>query len=186
MTILAISPEDGSAAPETLVDAGTIAARLADIGVTFERWETPAALAPGADQDAVLAAYAGDVARLNSTFGFQSVDVVSMQPDHPDRVAFRGKFLSEHTHDDFEIRFFVDGRGLFYLRGGGKIHMLLCERGDLIMVPANTRHWFDMGEAPFFKCIRFFTKPDGWVGNFTGSDIARRFPDFDSFVAAYA
>jgi 1,2-dihydroxy-3-keto-5-methylthiopentene dioxygenase len=59
----------------------------------------------------------------------------------------------------------------------------LCEKGDLISVPANTTHWFDMGIEPRFKCIRFFTAPDGRVGNFTGSDIATRFPDFDSHVS---
>jgi len=42
---------------------------------------------------------------------------------------------------------------------------------------------FDMGEHPDFKCIRFFTVPDGWVGNFTGSDIAGRFPTFDEHLA---
>jgi 1,2-dihydroxy-3-keto-5-methylthiopentene dioxygenase len=41
-----------------------------------------------------------------------------------------------------------------------------------------------MGERPDFKCIRFFTRPEGWVGNFTGSDIATRFPDFDTHVAS--
>jgi 1,2-dihydroxy-3-keto-5-methylthiopentene dioxygenase len=96
----------------------------------------------------------------------------------------RAKFLDEHTHDDFEVRFFVDGRGLFYLHAGGKVYCMLCEKGDLISVPANTTHWFDMGAAPSFKCIRLFTTPDGWVGNFTGSDISRRFPDFDEFTAA--
>ena len=49
--------------------------------------------------------------------------------------------------------------------------------------PANTTHWFDMGEKPDFKCIRFFSTPDGWAGAFTGSDIAQRFPDFDEYVA---
>ena len=28
----------------------------------------------------------------------------------------RQKFLSEHTHDDDEVRFFVEGAGAFYLR----------------------------------------------------------------------
>ena len=53
-------------------------------------------------------------------------------------------------------------------------------------VPANTTHWFDMGTSPHFKCIRFFTAPDGWVAQFSGSDIATRFPDFDSHVANLA
>jgi 1,2-dihydroxy-3-keto-5-methylthiopentene dioxygenase len=96
----------------------------------------------------------------------------------------RQKFLSEHTHADFEVRFFVEGSGLFYLHVGDKVYTLLCEKGDLISVPANTTHWFDMGTKPYFKCIRFFTTPEGWVGNFTGSEIAKQFPDFDQYVAS--
>lgn len=34
------------------------------------------------------------------------------------------------------------------------------------------------------QCIRLFTTPDGWVGQFTGSDIARSYPDFDQTLAA--
>jgi 1,2-dihydroxy-3-keto-5-methylthiopentene dioxygenase len=152
--------------------------------VEFERWQADRPLAADAAQDEVLAAYRESIDRLNERYGFQSVDVVALGPDHPDRDALRRKFLDEHTHDDFEVRFFVDGRGLFYLHAGGKVYCMLCEKGDLISVPANTTHWFDMGAAPSFKCIRLFTTPDGWVGNFTGSDISRRFPDFDEFTAA--
>jgi 1,2-dihydroxy-3-keto-5-methylthiopentene dioxygenase len=163
-----------------------IAARLREIGVAFERWEANRPLTPTATQEEVLAAYQAQVARLNADYGFTTVDVVSLRPDHPDRAAMRGKFLNEHTHDDFEVRFFVEGKGIFYLHAVDKVHAILCEQGDLISVPAGTRHWFDMGTAPDFKCIRFFTKPEGWVGNFTGSDIAQRFPTFDNLVRAAA
>lgn len=159
-----------------------IAAVLDGIGVGFERWEASQPLSSHASQEEVLRAYAEQVERLNSEYGFESVDVVSLRPDNPQREAFRAKFLDEHTHDDFEIRFFVEGRGLFYLHIGDKVYAMLCEQGDLISVPAGTKHWFDMGVAPDFKCIRFFITPEGWVGDFTGSDIARRFPDFDALV----
>ena len=167
---------------ETLREHPAIAAALGELGVQFERWEAGRPLADDADQQAVLDAYQADVDKLNRHYGFQSVDVVALQPDHPQKAEFRQKFRDEHTHDDFEVRFFVDGSGLFYLHIGDKVYMLLCEKGDLISVPANTTHWFDMGENPRFKCIRFFTTPVGWVGNFTGSDIAAGFPDFDSYV----
>ena len=160
-----------------------IAASLAELGVRFERWEANAPLAADADQEAVLEAYAVDVARLNAQYGFQSVDVVALGPDHPQKAEMRQKFLAEHTHADFEVRFFVEGSGLFYLHVGNKVYAVLCEKGDLISVPANTTHWFDMGANPDFKCIRLFVIPDGWVGNFTGSVINRQFPDYDQFVA---
>jgi 1,2-dihydroxy-3-keto-5-methylthiopentene dioxygenase len=167
-----------------LDDHAAIAARLAARGVRFERWTTEQPLAAAAGQDEVLAAYAAPVAALNAEYGFRSVDVVALGPDHPQRAELRRKFLAEHTHDDFEVRFFVDGRGLFYLHLDDEVWMVLCEKGDLISVPAGTTHWFDMGERPDFACIRFFTVPEGWVGHFTGSDIAGRFPSFDEHVAA--
>lgn len=183
MTALTVSTHDGEML-ETLHDHTAIAATLAGLGVEFAQWEATATLPADADQQAVLDAYQDAIEKLGARYGFQSMDVVALRPDHPQKADMRQKFLSEHTHSDFEVRFFVDGSGLFYLHIGDKVYMVLCEKGDLISVPADTTHWFDMGANPSFKCIRFFTTPDGWVGNFTGSDIATRFPDFDTFVGA--
>lgn len=183
MTVLASFDESGGRLEGPIRESDLITARLADIGVGFERWQTDRPLPVGARQEEVLAAYAEAVERLNDRYGFQSVDVVSLRPGNPQAAEFRQKFLAEHTHDDFEVRFFIDGRGLFYLHVGARVHLLLCEQGDLISVPADTTHWFDMGARPDFRCIRFFTQPEGWVGHFTGSNIATRFPDFDTFVA---
>jgi len=183
MTILTVYSSDGREG-NTTTDPAVIAETLSTLGVLYERWRANRPLAADAGQNEVLEAYQEEIERLNADHGFQSVDVVSLGPDHPEKTALRDKFLAEHIHVDFEIRFFVDGRGLFYLHVGEQVYLLLCERGDLISVPANTTHWFDMGTNPRFKCIRFFTTPDGWLGDFTGSDIAKRFPDFDTFVAA--
>jgi 1,2-dihydroxy-3-keto-5-methylthiopentene dioxygenase len=54
-----------------------------------------------------------------------------------------------------------------------------CEPGDLSGGPERTRHWFDTGPTPSFLAIRFFTEPDGWVGHFTGTDIAQKFPRYE-------
>ena len=184
MSRLAIYQESGEGEAEVIADEAAIAQRLSMLGVRFERWEASKALSSDADQAEVLAAYEADVKRLSDEYGFKSVDVVSLRPDHPQKRQMREKFLNEHIHSDFEVRFFVDGSGLFYLHVGDKIYMVLCERGDLISVPAGTAHWFDMGENPDFKCIRLFTVPEGWVAEFTDSGIARRFPTYDEFIAA--
>ena len=98
-----------------------------------------------------------------------------MNPTHPQKDEFRQKFLSEHTHSEDEVRFFVAGQGLFSLHIGENVYEVLCSQGDLISVPANTPHWFDMGPEPSFIAIRLFNNPEGWVANFTGSDIADHF-----------
>ncbi|MDE1172602.1 MAG: cupin [Parvibaculaceae bacterium] len=181
MTQLTVYPDND---PSNLLidtrDGDAIATALADINVDFERWEAAIELPADADQASVLAAYEADVARLTAEGGYVSVDVVRVKPDHPDRVAMRQKFLSEHTHDEDEVRFFVEGAGAFYLHTHGKVFRVLCERNDLLSVPAGITHWFDTGPNPHFCAIRMFRTPDGWVGHFTGSDIATRFPLYEN------
>lgn len=178
MSRLSIYAENDARPAEILTDSTEIGRRLGAIGVRFERWEAARALPDDAAQDDVLDAYRAQVDALMAEYGFKSVDVVSLHPNHPDRAALRAKFLDEHTHSDFEVRFFVDGQGLFYIHTGGKVYGVLCGKGDLISVPADTPHWFDMGEHPHFKCIRLFTTPEGWVAQFTGDKIAAGYPQF--------
>lgn len=155
-----------------------IAHELSAIGVGFEQWRATQPIAPGASSDEVMAAYRADIDRLVSERGFKSIDVVSIAPDHPDREQMRAKFLDEHFHKEDEVRFFVAGSGLFTLHVDGKVYEIQCAQGDLIAIPDSTPHWFDMGPEPSFVAIRFFTESDGWVGHFTGTDIAQRFPRY--------
>ncbi len=55
-----------------------------------------------------------------------------------------------------------------------------CEKDDLISVPANAWHWFDMGLSPRFTVSCLFNNPKGWVANFTGDEIANKIPKSDN------
>ncbi len=160
-------------------DLAQIAAQLNTIGVRFEQWQAAQPVLPGATPDEVMAAYRADIDQLVAENGFKAVDVVSIAPDNPGKEAMRAKFLNEHFHKEDEVRFFVAGSGLFTLHVADKVYEIRCETGDLIGVPDGTTHWFDMGPEPSFIAIRFFTEPDGWVGHFTGTDIAQRFPRYE-------
>jgi 1,2-dihydroxy-3-keto-5-methylthiopentene dioxygenase len=165
---------------ETHAGHAAIARALGEVGVRFERWDASRPIAPGASQEEVIAAYRDDIERLQREAGYRAVDVISLTADHPQKDALRQKFLSEHTHSEDEVRFFVAGQGQFTLHIGERVYDILCEQGDLIGVPDGTRHWFDMGPNPHFVAIRLFTNPEGWVANFTGEDIAERFPRLDN------
>ena len=160
----------------TTNDPAVIAAELAERGIGFERWPARAEIPAGAGPDAVLAAYAQEIQAVQARGSYPTVDAIRMSPDHPDREALRQKFLSEHTHAEDEVRFFVEGRGLFCLHLGEEVLQVLCEADDWISVPAGTKHWFDMGAEPSFCAIRFFDNPEGWVAQFSGDSIADRFP----------
>ncbi|MFY8206412.1 MAG: 1,2-dihydroxy-3-keto-5-methylthiopentene dioxygenase [Arenimonas sp.] len=169
-------------APDTVIfesdDGAVIAAQLAPLGVGFERWGVRP-IADDASNESILAAYKPEIDQLVAENGFRAVDVVSINPDHPEREAMRAKFLSEHSHKEDEVRFFVRGSGLFTLHIGDRVYEILCQTQDLIRVPDGTKHWFDMGPAPRFTAIRFFTEADGWVGYFTESGLAERFPRYE-------
>jgi 1,2-dihydroxy-3-keto-5-methylthiopentene dioxygenase len=170
------SEKEGGTALKSTGTHAEIARELGQVGVRFERWEASQPVVPGASQDEVIAAYRADIERLQQENGYQAVDVISLNPEHPDRATLRQKFLNEHTHSEDEVRFFVAGRGQFTLHIADKVYEVLCEQGDLIGVPDGTRHWFDMSESPYFIAIRLFTNKEGWVANFTGDEIAGRFP----------
>lgn len=162
------------------VDFDEIAGELGRAGIRLERWEADRELDDDADNDTIIAAYQAEIDKLVAEGGYQTWDVVSMNPAHPDKEEFRKKFLDEHTHSEDEVRFFVRGEGLFMMHVDDKVYSMLCMKDDLISVPANTRHWFDMGPNPTFTAIRLFNNPEGWVARFTGDDIASKFPRLDN------
>ena len=181
MSRLRIFSEDRGDAPlHDYADHAEISRELGKVGVRFEKWSAAQPIQPGDAPEKVIAAYRPEIDRLMREKGYQAVDVISLAPDNPQKTELRKKFLNEHSHSEDEVRFFVAGQGLFSLHIGGKVYEVLCQQGDLIGVPDNTTHWFDMGPNPDFVAIRLFTNPAGWVANFTESDIATRFPRLDN------
>jgi len=182
MTTLSIFHQNQPRTAHTVTtDPQVIRNTLASQGVRFEQWPTRE-LPASATQEQILEAYADEVASLKQECGFQTADVVSLTANHPDKDAFRQKFLDEHTHSEDEVRFFVRGQGLFYLHFGDQVYALMCEKNDLISVPDGTRHWFDMGPEPEFTCIRLFSNPEGWVASFTGEEIASTLPRYEALA----
>jgi 1,2-dihydroxy-3-keto-5-methylthiopentene dioxygenase len=187
MTLLTVWDDTNASVPELQTrDAQVITDVLATLGARFSRWELKE-LTAEPTQEEVLAAYRDEIEAVNAAQGYTLVDVVSIvddsSPEYLEQAAAaRQKFLSEHRHDDDEDRFFARGSGVFYLRANGKVNAVFCEAGDVISVPANTTHWFDMGTRPEYVSVRFFHDDDGWVGNFTGSEIAKDFATYDELA----
>ena len=156
-----------------------IASTLAEQGVRFDRWQAAAPIQPGASQDEVINAYRGQIDQLMTERGYVTVDVISLNSDHPQKAELRAKFLDEHRHSADEVRLFVAGRGLVSLHIGDYLYAVLCERSDLLSVPAGMAQWFDMGEHPHLVAIRMFGNAQGMVAHPTGADIASHFPGLD-------
>ena len=181
MSTLKVFNESDSSLQEEYSDFEKIRERLDRAGVIFERWQAEKTVSDSAGQDEILSAYKSSVDRLMQERGFLTADVVSLHAGVENHQELRKKFLAEHVHSEDEARFFIDGRGLFYIHIGSEVFAVMCEAGDLINVPEGTKHWFDMGAEPFFKCIRVFTNKTGWEAKYTGSSIADNIPVFEKF-----
>lgn len=153
---------------------------LAEKGIFFDQWKCDVVFSDHATQDEILKAYEKELTLFMERGGYLTADVISINHLTENYEAIRAKFLAEHTHSEDEIRFFVDGQGLFWFHLEGEpIFNLLCEKGDLISVPAGTKHWFDAGETnPFVKAIRIFIDMSGWIPEYTGSGIEQKYTDF--------
>lgn len=150
---------------------------LNGLDVYFDQWPCAVVFDDSATQEEILAAYQPSLEPFMRKGGYLTADVISINSSTENYEAIRTKFLAEHTHSEDEIRFFVDGSGKFWFHLENQpVFNVLCERGDLISVPAGTKHWFDAGEqSPFVKAIRIFIDQTGWTPNYTGSGIDQNY-----------
>ena len=154
-------------------DYEVIVRLLAEIGVTFQQWSVDPVFFVDCDAEQILQYWLPQLKPLMDEEGYCHADVVRVLPDQPNRLALREKFINEHTHKESEVRFFVRGGGIFFLHIEDFVYRVECAQGDLISVPANTPHWFDMGTEPDFTAIRLFSDPQGWVAHSTGNELSR-------------
>ncbi|NBA97297.1 acireductone dioxygenase [Pseudomonas sp. R5(2019)] len=164
---------------KVLTHVEDIASTLAEHGVRFERWQATTPIKPGASQQEVIAAYQGQIDQWMTEGGYRNVEVISVHGEQPQKAELRAEHLEEQRHGKDEIRLFVAGRGLLNLHIEDYVYAVLCEKHDLISVPAGTVHWLDVGEDPRVVVIRLFNDAEGGVENFTSEDIASRFPGLD-------
>ncbi|KIQ56775.1 1,2-dihydroxy-3-keto-5-methylthiopentene dioxygenase [Pseudomonas fluorescens] len=152
-----------------------IVATLAEQGVRFDRWQPAASIPPGARQEDIIAAYSHSIDALMTERGYASVQVMRVTREDRQDAELHARFLDEHSQAEEEVRFFVAGRGLFALHIDDYVYAVLCEKNDLITLPAGMPRWFDMGEQPHFITLRL-ANAECADAQFTGNDIAGRFP----------
>lgn len=128
---------------------------LAAAGVLYERFEVdPTAYQPPLDE-------------LKAERGYVEQDVIELRPDTPNLDEICAKFIDEHLHTDDEVRYVLEGEGIFDIRSTGDQWMrVTVEQGDLLVVPANLHHRFLLTERKHIRCVRLFKDRSGWVPHY--------------------
>jgi 1,2-dihydroxy-3-keto-5-methylthiopentene dioxygenase len=159
----------------TLTDEQAVSAFLEARGIEYERWSPNCELAPDASAEDVLAAYSEQVTALKARGGYATADVIDVKAETPHLDTMLAKFNREHWHDEDEVRFIIEGRGLFHIHAPDGVFVLEVSAGDLIRVPRGTRHWFDLCAEKRIRAIRLFQDVSGWTPRYTDSGIDRGF-----------
>ena len=143
----------------TLVDPGETRRYLAGLGIDYERWEPSQPVAENAPEEEILDAYSEEIERLKASGGYVTADVIDVNPSTPGLDAMLNKFNREHWHDEDEVRFVIQGRGLFHIcPKDGPVVAIEVAAGDLLRVPRGTWHWFDLCVEREIRCIRLFPR----------------------------
>jgi 1,2-dihydroxy-3-keto-5-methylthiopentene dioxygenase len=161
---------------ETITDFNILQSFFKKQGVVLENWATDTVLSNDSSQDEILKAYAHKLKPYMDKNNYQDADVINVHPQTENIKMIREKFMQEHTHIDDEVRFFVDGTGVFWFNfENDNILSLKCVAGDFISVPKNVKHWFDLHPDYNVKCIRVFSNKDGWTPVYTNSKIDAKY-----------
>jgi 1,2-dihydroxy-3-keto-5-methylthiopentene dioxygenase len=111
-----------------------------------------------------LGDYQGALDRLKAARGYVAQDEVELRPHTPNLDGICAKFKDEHLHRDDEVRFVLEGEGIFDIRGADERWLRLeVEPGDLIVVPADLHHRFFLTDRKEIRCVRLFKDAAGWV-----------------------
>jgi 1,2-dihydroxy-3-keto-5-methylthiopentene dioxygenase len=154
----------------------TVRSFLAVHGIDYEQWPIPHTVSSDATADAVLEAYADKVNELKARGGYVTADVIDVNPATPGLDTMLARFSKDHWHDEDEVRFIVEGRGLFHIHPpAGPVFAIEVEAGDLIRVPRGTHHWFDLCADRRIRAIRLFQDKSGWTPHYTDSGVDANF-----------
>ena len=155
---------------EIINNEAAVRSSLAALGIDYERWSLDR-VPPDSSAEAVLAAYADEIADMKERGGYVTADVIDVNPSTPNLDAMLARFDKEHTHDEDEVRFILAGRGIFFLHIDGRVASVEVGPGDMLRVPRGTTHWFTLCEDRRIRAIRWFQSTAGWTPNYTASGV---------------
>lgn len=140
-------------------------------GIEYRHWQTPQnadpllgqAVLDDSEKENALKLLESRFLELQNEFGYVARDLVVLHKDVPGIDGMLAKFDKLHYHTDDEVRYIVDGAGVFGFSIGGEEFEVHVEKNDFISVPANTHHYFTLDSLKRIKAVRYFKDQSGWT-----------------------
>ncbi|MFN6528098.1 cupin domain-containing protein [Nostoc sp. ChiSLP03a] len=164
-------------------DLDEIARELAPLGIQLKHYDPGTSLLfPNLlDQDVLTETEKRYYVELhNSVFEFLQQENGALWCDllnvHPGSfnlhhlIATYGRY---HTHPAPEPLYVLSGEMIYgFVRPDGSQVQLLVQAQDYLYIPAGVEHWCSPTALLNFKGIRYFAIAEGWVPNYTGTQVS--------------
>jgi 1,2-dihydroxy-3-keto-5-methylthiopentene dioxygenase len=171
MAVVRIQDED-----RVITDVDEIRQFLEPFGIWYEKWDVEGRIGEDPTNEEILEAYGPEIERLKEKGGFVTADVINVNSETPNVDTLLAKFDKEHTHSEDEVRFTVKGQGVFHIHPeNGPVFAVQVTSGDLINVPKDMNHWFDLCDDKQIRCIRLFEDMAGWTPHYVAEPIHEKY-----------
>ncbi|EYF00926.1 1,2-dihydroxy-3-keto-5-methylthiopentene dioxygenase [Chondromyces apiculatus] len=122
-----------------------------------------------------VAQIAAATQHAQSTRGWSEADRVRRSASRPQDEVEIVREADEHCHLEEEVRLFVEGEGLYDIRGRDEQWIRVFVRaGDLVVVPARRYHRFLVGQAAELSYVQPFGNRPSLIQLYRVSDDATR------------
>lgn len=156
-----------------------IASTLAAINVQFSQVPVQQPVIAGTASAELITANALQIEQLKALYGHASAEILSLCDERGEGSELARGLRQEQACQPAQVHYYLAGRGLLALHSGDYVYSLLCEKNDLLLLPAGIAHWFDAGAHPRVAVLRLFDAPqvpafisvaDDFAASFTGLD----------------
>jgi 1,2-dihydroxy-3-keto-5-methylthiopentene dioxygenase len=159
---------------ETISGPEAVKSFLESKGIEYRHWTTGPESQPlldkiglaDAEKEELLSTLDHRFQELKNQYGYETRDLIVLHPEVPGLPDMLSKFDKMHYHTDDEVRYIVDGTGVFGFRIQGEEFQVIVNRNDFISVPANTHHWFKLDKNMRIKAVRYFKDTSGWTPHY--------------------
>ncbi|MBX9762204.1 MAG: acireductone dioxygenase [Pseudomonadaceae bacterium] len=157
MSSLTVTHQSTPEYPDKLLThSEDIASTLARVGAQFAQHPVAQPVVAGTPGAEVLAACQVQVEHLLSHCGFAHADVLSLCDERGEGSELATTLAQPRLCESASALYVLAGRCLLALHIGEYVYSLVCEKGDLLQLPAGCVHWLDVGEHPRVALLCLF------------------------------
>lgn len=151
---------------------------LRDVEVDFQHMPKPVRLEQLLLDSQLQTDLKREIVPLEKQHQFPFSSVALLNEQYPNFQRLRLKYLSEHSVDNDEIYYVLQGELMLYLHVGNQVFSVLCQKGDCLLIPGKMQRWFDVGqvcdeELALMICTQ---QKQEQVLIYTGNNIADLYP----------